>query len=110
MWELEYSRDDLNVLYFSYKGRTYTLTSHPYEPLIYINDAQVLVCILHMAFNTFELIEAFSKGGSLRAVDWKDYDEQAFCEAVAAALDDGRGELDFTYAAKLAIKRKEESK
>ncbi len=28
------------------------------------------------------------------------------CEAVAAALDDGQGELDFTYAAKLVRKKK----
>lgn len=108
MWELKYSADDLNVLWFTYKGRTFALTSHPYEPLIYIKDEGKLVCILHMAFNTFELIDAFSKGGSVKAADRKDYDEQAFCEAVAAALDDGRGELDFTYAAKLALKRKEE--
>ena len=106
MWELKYGTDDPGVLWFIYKGRTFELTSHRYEPLIYIKDGEKLVCILHMAFNTDELIDAFSNGGSVKAVDWKDYDEQAFCEAVAAALDDGRGELDFTYAAKLVRKKK----
>ena len=35
---------------------------------------------------------------------WKDYDEKAFCRVLAAALDSGREQLDYTYAAKLAEK------
>ena len=40
MWELRYGTDDPNVLWFTYKGQTFELTSHRYEPLIYIKDGE----------------------------------------------------------------------
>jgi 8-oxo-dGTP pyrophosphatase MutT (NUDIX family) len=99
---LEYTTADGSVMYYNYKDRRYTLTSQPYEPLIYVKDGETLTCILHMAFNTEELVDAFSEGKTVRAVDWVDYDEKTFCKILATALDSKRSELDYTYAAKLA--------
>lgn len=101
---LEYSTEDTGVMHYKYKGRTFELTDHPYEPCLYISDAEKIVCTLHTAFTTRELIAAFSKGESVKAINWKDYDEKALCKVLAAALDSGREQLDYTYAAKLAEK------
>ena len=101
---LEYSTEDTGVMHYKYKGRTFELTDHPYEPCLYISGAEKIICTLHTAFTTRELIAAFSKGESVKAINWKDYDEKAFCRVLAAALDSWREQLDYTYAAKLAEK------
>ena len=101
---LEYSTEDTGVMHYKYKGRTFELTDHPYEPCLYISGAEKIICTLHTAFTTRELIAAFSKGESVKAINWKDYDEKAFCRVLAAALDSGREQLDYTYAAKLVEK------
>ena len=101
---LEYSTEDTGVMHYKYKGRTFELTDHPYEPCLYISGAEKIICTLHTAFTTRKLIAAFSKGESVKAINWKDYDEKAFCKVLAAALDSGRDQLDYTYAAKLAEK------
>ena len=101
---LEYSTEDTGVMHYKYKGRTFELTDHPYEPCLYISGAEKIICTLHTAFTTRELIAAFSKGESVKAINWKDNDEKAFCRVLAAALDSGREQLDYTYAAKLAEK------
>lgn len=102
--KLCYSTDDTGVIYFNYNGCSYKLESQPYEPCLYIQGGDRIVCTLHTAFTTDELIGAFSKGVSVKAVNWVDYDEAAFIRALAAALDSGREQLDDTYAAKLAEK------
>ena len=89
-------------LTFEYKGISYTLTSSRYEPCTYISIDNKIVCTLHNAFTTDHLADAFLNGGTVKGLDWVDYDKTAFCKALAAALDSGRAELDFTYAAKLS--------
>ena len=102
--KLEYSAGDTGAMYYTYKGETFELTSNPYEPCLYISCGEKTICTLHVAFTVRELIEAFSEGRSVKAIDWKDYDEKAFCRVLAAAMDSGREQLDYTYAAKLAEK------
>lgn len=89
-------------LFFEYKGISYTLTSNRYEPCTYISTDDRIVCTLHNAFTTDHLADAFGSGGTVRALDWVEYDEAAFCKALCAALDSGREQLDFTYAVKLS--------
>ncbi len=102
--KLQYSADDTGVMYYNYKAKAYELTSNRYEPCLYISAEEKIVCTLHTAFTTDELITAFSEGRTVKAIDWKDYDEKAFCRVLAAALDSGREQLDYTYAVKLAEK------
>lgn len=99
---LEYNKDKPEELRFVFNEHNYRLFSHPYEPCLYIYDGDNCVCTLHTAFNTEELVAAFSAGKSVKAIDWKDYDETAFCKILTATLDSKRAQLDFTYAAKLA--------
>ncbi len=102
-YKLEYDTHNMSVLYLTYQGITYELTSYPYEPCLYIKHGDAHVCTLHTAFNTDELIEAFSKGRTVRAMNGINYDEKTFCKILVASIDSKRGDMDFTYAAKLLI-------
>ena len=103
--ELDYSDDTVT---YTYKGKTYPLTSHPYEPCLYIWEKDLLVCTLHNAYNTDDLKKAFSAGKTVSTNYGKDcdkeFDEAGFCRVLAAALDCGRNDMDFFDASKLAKK------
>jgi len=90
---------------YVYKGETYRLYSHPYEPCLYLYRGDELVCTLHNAYNPQQLAEAFLAGETVKMNYGKDYDkeydEESFCRILAAALDSGRDDMDFFYAAKL---------
>ena len=96
------SLDPDNVTY-TYKGITYRLSSHPYEPCLYLRKGDECVCTLHNAYNPEDLAAAFSEGKTVSTNYAKDYvkefDETGFCRVLAAALDSGRGEMDLFYAA-----------
>ncbi|MBR3663822.1 MAG: hypothetical protein IKN64_04105 [Desulfovibrio sp.] len=91
---------------YAYKGETYRLWSHPYEPCLYLWRGDECVCTLHNAYNTEDLVKAFSAGTTVKTNFGKDYDkeynEACFCRVLSAALDSGRENMDFFYAAKLA--------
>ena len=87
-------------LSFTYKGREYDLSFHPYEPCLYLYEGERLVLVLHNAFTTEALIAAFAEGRALDGMDGILYDEEIMSLSLAAALDSGRGDMDLTYAAK----------
>lgn len=99
---LEYTGSADATLYYTYKGCRYRLASQPYEPCLYIIDGERIVCTLHNAFNTSELIGAFSEGKTVRAIDGRIYDERTFCRLLASAVDSGRSDMDVTFAARQA--------
>ncbi len=94
---------------YTYKNEIYRLHSHPYEPCLYLYRGEELVCTLHNAYDTRELVKAFTAGETVKTNYGKDYDkeydEAGFCRVLAAALDSGRDDMDFFYAAKLAKER-----
>ena len=94
---------------YTYKNEIYRLSSHPYEPCLFLYRGDELVCVLHNAYNPEHLVKAFSAGETVKTNYGKDndkeYDEKGFCKVLAAALDSGRGDMDFFYAAKLAKER-----
>ena len=96
---LEYNENA--ELFYIYKDKKYSLTSHPYEPCLYIKNGTEIVCILHNAFDTDTLIDAFSYGGKVAAMDGSKHNEQDFCGILAAAVDSGRTEMDLTFAAQM---------
>ncbi len=99
--KLIYGSDKPHQLYYHYKEKIFILTSNIYEPCLYIEDGDKIICTLHTAFTTEELIKAFSAGKAVKAIDRNDYDEAAFCRIVAAAIDSKREQMDFTYAAEM---------
>ena len=94
---------------YTYKGETYRLSSHPFEPCLYLWRDNVCVCTLHNAYNPEDLVKAFTAGKTITtkyAKDYdKEYDEVGFCKVLSAAIDSNRDNMDFFYAAKLAKSR-----
>ena len=91
---------------YTYKGETYRLSSHPYEPCLYLWRGDECACTLHNAYNPEDLVKAFTSGKTVKTNYAKNYDkefdEAGFCRVLAAAIDSGRDEMDLFYAAKLA--------
>lgn len=94
---------------YTYRGESYRLSSHPYEPCLYLFRGDELVCALHNAYTVQQLVKAFSAGKTVKTGFSKKYeqefDETGFCRVLAAALDSGRDDMDLFYAAKLAKNR-----
>lgn len=93
---------DGNRTLFVNNGTEYELSDHPYEPCMYIRKDGRTVVTLHNAFTVSDLPELLSGGGTVTAIDGKTYGEDDFCKVLAAALESGRSEMDFTFAAGLA--------
>ena len=89
-------------IFFSHTDGEYELRSHPYEPCLYICREAEIIKILHNAFEVDELPSIFDSNGTVRAIDGRDFDRDAFCKVLAAAIKDGRYEMNWTFAARLA--------
>lgn len=86
---------------FSHTYGEYKLSSHPYEPCLYIYKDDEMIKVLHNAFDVYELPSIFDAGKTVRAIDGSDFDEEAFCKVLIAAINDKRYEMDWTFAARL---------
>ena len=79
----------------------YELTSHPYEPCLYINQNGQMIHILHNAFDAYNLPDIFDAGNTVRGINGKEYDKEAFCKVLIATIKSGRYEMDWPFAAGL---------
>ena len=97
--KLEYSAKEMN---FIYRGTVYAVSDYPYEPCLYLKNDGRLLSVIHNSFTVDNLIRIFSEGGSVHDVDREStaYDEAAFSRVLAAVVDSGRSDVDFTFAAK----------
>ena len=95
--------------YLTVGGKTYQLSCHPYEPCTYIREGERLVSVIHNAFDTSYVIEAFSKGETVTSISGKLYDAESFCTLIAFAAD-SLYDTDISYAeSALAVKELKES-
>ena len=67
-------------------GESYRLSSHPYEPCIFLYRGDSLSAVVHNAF-TLEEIRALAKGGTARAVTGSEYDIGRLCRLLAFAAE-----------------------
>ena len=88
------------IIFFHADGE-YELRSHPYEPCLYIYKDDELIKILHNAFEVYDLPSIFDSYGTVRAIDGRDFDRDAFCKVLAAAINDDRYDMNWTFAAGL---------
>ena len=86
---------------FTYTDGEYELRSHPYEPCLYICKNDEMIKILHNAFEAYDLPEIFDANETVRAIDGKDFDEDAFCKVLIAAINDKHYEMNWTFAANM---------
>lgn len=97
---------ELSRTLFAYQGISYELTDHPYEPCLYLIKDGRIVLTLHNAFTVQTLADRFQNGETVTAVNEKSYTEEAFCRVLEAALESGRTETDFPFAAALVTEAK----
>ena len=93
------NRDDKVI--FAYDDSEYELRSHPYEPCLYICKNDEIIKVLHTAFDAYDLPAIFEAGETVTDVCREEYDKEAFCKVLVAALNDKRHEMDWTFAARL---------
>ena len=86
---------------FSHTDCEYELRSHPYEPCLYIYKDDEMIKVIHNAFDVYELPSIFEAGETVRAINGKDFDEEAFCRVLIAAIHDSHYEMDWPFAAGL---------
>ena len=86
---------------YSHTDEEYELRSHPFEPCIYIYRDEEMIKVIHNAFDVYELPSIFEAGETVRAINGKDFDEEAFCKVLIAAINDVRYEMDWPFAAGL---------
>lgn len=60
-----------------------------------------MIKVLHNAFDVYDLPSIFGSGKTVRAIDGKEIDEEAFCKVLIAAINDKRYEMDWPFAAGL---------
>lgn len=82
-------------IFFEYDGCKYVLTSHPYEPCLYIKLDGKMIAILHNAFDAYDLPDIFAAGEKLKSISGRMHDEESVCRILAAAVDK-QGEYNFT--------------
>ncbi len=99
---MNYSLENIgDKVIFTYEGKEYELGSHPYEPCLYIYQNDEMIKILRNSFEVYDLVERFEAGETLIAPDSSEYDKDLFCKVLAAALNDERYEMNWTFVAKL---------
>ena len=100
--KLEYT-DEKSPVYFYHRGERYVLTSHYYEPCLYIErEGTGLICTLHYAINPGEIVDAFSHGKSVSCLCTGPMDENTFCGILSFALDNGITGANFCDVAEKA--------
>lgn len=90
-----------NKVIFTLEDEEYRLSSHPYEPCLYIYKNDEMIKIIHNAFDVDDLIEMFEASETVVAADSEQFDEEAFCKVLDVAINDEHYEMNWTFAAKL---------
>ncbi|MDO4847516.1 MAG: SLC13 family permease [Clostridiaceae bacterium] len=79
--------------------KEYILTCHPYEPCLYITDADGNTTVVHNAFDPSVVLDEFAKNNKVASITGYTYDAEDFCRMVEYAA--GQGEITVSDAEKL---------
>lgn len=82
--------------YLRADGKTYLLSCSPYEPCLYITDADGDQTAVHNAFDPSDVLRDFAKGRTVTAITGREYSARDFCEMVEYAA--GRRNISFSDA------------
>ena len=96
----EFGKDEEGNEYLLYNNKKYLLTSHPYEPCMYIKSDEREI-IFHNSFDVCDLPEFFRSHKMLHSITGRGWDIKRFCALLCAVIDSGRTELDISEAEKL---------
>lgn len=89
-------QDDKRKLYFAengmtpmvdYEGKTYTLTCHPYEPMLIILQGDYRVAYVHNAFYPDDEYKGLVKGQLVHSITGKYHNAERFARILSTAVD-----------------------
>ncbi len=86
-------RDD-DTAYLLIADKKFRLTSHPYEPCLYITGEDGFMTVVHNAFVPEFVLDSFSKGETVTSITGREYDAKDFCEMAAYAAHMGDVNID----------------
>ncbi|MBO4327117.1 MAG: GNAT family N-acetyltransferase [Clostridia bacterium] len=97
----EVYRDERYVLgqddggtFIEIEGEKYKLTSHPYEPCLYITDKNGALTAIRNAFDPSCVLQAFSDGLTITSITGMEYDAKDLCRMVEYAAGMGNVQID----------------
>ena len=82
--------------YLRADGTIHYLSCHPYEPCLYITDKDGNQTAVHNAFDPRDVLEDFSKGGTVTSITGREYSARDFCKMVEYAA--GRRNISISDA------------
>ena len=88
-------REETYIL--SIGNQIFELSDHPYEPCLYLKDAQGIIVTVHNAFTVDELCKAAQNSGSIRMITGNTYDMQGICRLLRKAVTLPQGSADIGY-------------
>ena len=88
-------RED-DIAYLIADKKRYILTSHPYEPCLYITDENHVLTSVHNAFDPLNVLESFKKGDMIMSITGFEYNANDFCSMVEYAA--GMGDINIDFA------------
>lgn len=98
--------DDKNDVFFIENDSIYYITSHPYEPCIYIKKEDKIVAIIHNSFTTCEIIDVSRGKYKITAISGKEYDIEEISNLFSYVLNNNLYEADISYIEQKLNKKK----
>ena len=75
-------------------GARYDLTCSPYEPCLYVTDADGDMTAVHNSFDPDTVLWAFDRGKHITSITGREYDVRDFCKMVVFAAGQGNIGID----------------
>ena len=96
MNKILYKNEDIELYYnkellFNYNNKTYTITSHPYEPCLYISFNDKIVYIIHNSFEKEDIIN-----NNLKSISGKEYNTDNIVQLLIYTINNNIYESDIS--------------
>ena len=108
--EILYQTEDVCLIYkdqdlvLVVDDKAYQLSSHPYEPCLYIKFDNKIITIIHNSFDVLEIIQLAKENGVMRAITGEEYDIKRICKLLVYAVNNNIFESDIGYLEKRLAK------
>ena len=86
-----------NTLYFIYEDKTCCLSSHPYEPCLYIHKPDETIITVHDSFETGTIYNAAINSKEISTISGHSYDLNGICRLLKFACETDEDSFDITY-------------
>lgn len=85
---------DNGTVYLICAGEKFRLTSHPFEPCLFVTGENGFTTVVHNAFIPEIVLESFVKGDKVSSITGREYDAKDFCEMAASVARMGDVNID----------------